>query len=753
MWANTQKNCTKIERVFEKKDSKEVVCKLIFRCDKQCENINESDPKSSPACMSECLRILKEENNVDEIVFFSPVIINSFNKAQTEYLLEIAKAISRTFKEKLKFGKLVQIDCPKGSVCENERKSLLDMIFGKDNKNALIYQDPIKAYLELKREETHSKALAREKNRCSSCFDKFATILEKLGMPLEETKIIKRYNTLKPNIKNKPRHVLYNYLFSSIQIEAPSTSYENELENRILVDTYEVGPYIVTIFLVRSSTEKFYHVYEMDTKLFGKDILKEIITEHGINQILTSKKGFFKIGEVIKIRKNEALNFLRVKHPEIPVSSSEKIAEIFSYESIGIGCIAPLLLDPNVEEFYLDKEDTNIYLDHRKWGRCRTSISLTEKEIERIITRVRAESEIQLDETKPSLKTEIITDDFHVRSSIDVSPLVPEGVHLDFRKLRKNPFTIPELIKNKTLNAQVAAYLLFCLLRRMNITVIGEPGAGKTTLINALDIITPPDWRKIYLEDVIESISQTEYGNHQALFKVEPFEGEDVKRRNKSREITRLLHRSPDWVFLGEIQTDQDSQAMFHALSSGISGLQTCHGASVEDMILRWVVHHGVSPACLRDLCIIIQINHLKTYSRRDRKILRVCEIDYKNREMFKDIQSVLSPDVIKDIFLWNPKEQELVLSCELYNTPTLEKIKSLNYIDEKSFFSELGTYQKIFSVLAENEIFDLSRNILIFHTLYALISEQEMQKGVVDWENIRRTIIEEIKKLKNQNP
>ncbi|MEM2144869.1 MAG: ATPase, T2SS/T4P/T4SS family [Candidatus Jordarchaeaceae archaeon] len=752
MWKNVQKNCTKVEHIFERRENDEVF-KLIFKCSNNCENKNEADPRSCANCMSECLSTLEKEKekDIDEMVFYAPTTINIFNKIQTKYLLELAEAISKLYRDKAKFKKLVPPNCPNGSVCEDRRKMFLDVVFGSDGKTALIYQDPIRAYLELKEGEFYDRLPAREGRLCSQCYDKFMSVVVKFIKTLEGTKIVERYNNLKIDLKNKPRSVLYNYLLSPIRMDGQDRNYETEAKDRILLDAYEVGPYSVTIYLDENSTERFYCVDEINTKTYGKNILNEEIDELRSSQILTDKRGFFKTDGLTKIRKSEALNFLRIKYPEIPSDSSEKIAEIFSYESIGIGAIAPFLLDSNVEEFYLDKESTNIYLDHRKWGRCRTSVSLTEQDIERIITRVRAESDMQLDESKPSLKTEIITDTFHVRISIDIPPLAAEGVQLDCRKLRKNPFTIPELIANGTLNAQAASYLLFCLLRRINITVIGESGAGKTTLINALDILTPQDWRKIYVEDVIESIPQTEYEKHQTRFKVEPFEGDETKRRNKSKEITRLLHRSPDWVFLGEIQTAQDSQAMFHALSSGITGLQTCHGASVEDMILRWVVHHDVSPACLRDLSIIVQINRMKTHFKKERKVVRICEIDFRKKEMFRDIQSVLSEDVIVDVFTWKPKIGELVVSSELFTTPTLEKIKSLDYLEEKSFLEELETYEQIFMAMSEERIFDLQSNINIFHSLYALLSEQEIERGVINWEEVREIMIKKIKKLKKQ--
>lgn len=303
-----------------------------------------------------------------------------------------------------------------------------------------------------------------------------------------------------------------------------------------------------------------------------------------------------------------------------------------------------------------------------------------------------------------------------VRASLDVSPLAADGFHLDIRRLERNRFSLVALVKNGTLSLEAAAYLYFSVLRRRNIVAIGEPGSGKTTLINALDLLTPPHWRKIAIEDAIESIPQRDLGKHQVRLKVEPVE-EKKRFLSKGREIVSLLHRTPDVIYLGEIQTASHSKAMFHALSAGLTGLQTCHADSPEQAMVRWVVHHNIPPICLRQIGIIVHVKKVGTSPQgiQRRRVVRICEVKGSCEPPSEGLDFSSSSVQLVDVFKWDPTSDLLGQKIDLYETPTLKAIIEYEAISKSVFEEEIAYYKSLLQELMQNNEVDINSTTRVF--------------------------------------
>ncbi|MHA1112724.1 MAG: ATPase, T2SS/T4P/T4SS family, partial [Promethearchaeota archaeon] len=268
------------------------------------------------------------------------------------------------------------------------------------------------------------------------------------------------------------------------------------------------------------------------------------------------------------------------------------------FRALNLERLCPLLLDEQIDEIYLDSGDKPLYIDHKKFGRCLSNIHLTEKEIQAFVHRVAIENDFILNRENPTIKGDFVSELFHTRVTIDLPPLLLDDIHIDIRKFHSKKFQISDLINLGSITSTQAMFLKDLTQNLVSISIIGPPNSGKTTLQNALIDHIPPHFRVLSVEDVLET-SSLRKGNR-IRFRL----GYDPKENSiysKAMEIQKILHRSPDYVNLGELSTQNHFIAFLNVLSVGIPSIQTIHGREPQQLLTR-----------LRDI-YNIPINLIKT--------------------------------------------------------------------------------------------------------------------------------------------
>lgn len=430
---------------------------------------------------------------------------------------------------------------------------------------------------------------------------------------------------------------------------------------------YDVGPYNIYI----SQKENMYYPRISYKYVSYLPIIRQLVKDAKLDNDLT---------EITDLTFDEVFFIIKRKFQGIlsnNVENKDLISELATWEYINLSRIAPLLLDNYIDEFFIDGPYSPIYLLHSKYGRLETDIIITPLEINAIKTHLELYKGREAIRIRGTLKSELISNRFHYRVNYDMDPICVDGPSISFRNLKRGRFTLLELIKNNTINFEAAAFILLISWLKGNITVVGGVGSGKTTLLNCIDLFLPSFWRKIYIEEAIESVPQRDLGKKQVRYRSEIFT--NIASMSRLWQVTFTLHRSPDYLILGEILTDDDVKTWLYSLSCGLSGIQTIHSTSIYDFIRRLILYHNISKSSLKNLDLIVVMRKLERENLR-RIVYGIYEIVYNN----KKIHPVA-------VFEYSRKTKGLVRKLPYEKSIVVRKLLNRNLLDKHWFMSALN--------------------------------------------------------------
>ncbi len=216
-----------------------------------------------------------------------------------------------------------------------------------------------------------------------------------------------------------------------------------------------------------------------------------------------------------------------------------------------------------------------------------------------------------------------------------LSPISVDHTVITIRKFPKEPLTMEQMIRIKSISSEAAGLLEMLVRARYSIVVSGGTGSGKTTFLNALSAFIPKDERIITIEDSAELQIQGVAN----LIRLETRNAniEGVKEITIRDLIRTALRMRPDRIIVGECR-GAEAFDMLAAFTTGHDGSFTSlHANSGKDAIsrLETMVLMGIElplSAIQRQIAsgidIIVHLGRLRDKSRRVLEITEICGIE-----------------------------------------------------------------------------------------------------------------------------
>lgn len=371
----------------------------------------------------------------------------------------------------------------------------------------------------------------------------------------------------------------------------------------------------------------------------------------------------------------------------------DNLSQRFYEEINGYGILNPLIKDDNLEEIMVIGSNKPIYVYHRKYGMLETNISFSSnEEIIKIIDLIARKNNRRVDNESPILDARL-KDGSRVNATL--APISADGPSITIRKFKKDPFTIIDLIKNKTLNSNLAAFLWLCIdglgVESANIIISGGTSSGKTTTLNALSAFINPKERIITIEDTLELQIP-----HKHILRMETrlsnIEGKG--KLDMDALVKNALRQRPDRIIVGEVRS-KEAITLFTALNTGHSGFGTLHANNARETITRLTN----PPMCVPKIMI-----SAIDFILMEKRFYKSNGVSYRRVTELSEVVGIEEGTIqLNKIFQWNPSLDDF--ENITFSSNTVERIMRTRNISRKYIDNEIKIRELVLELMVENNL------------------------------------------------
>jgi flagellar protein FlaI len=431
---------------------------------------------------------------------------------------------------------------------------------------------------------------------------------------------------------------------------------------------------------------------EEGTKIYLLRTLKaELISrvKLDINEIVDPKLA----PGVRKKFEDTARQLLERQFPALPEDKKRMLIAYLLHNTLGLGDLEVLTGDDALEEIVINGVDSPVWVYHQRHGWCKTNINMpSEESIYDYAAIIGRRIGRQINTLNPLMDAHLVNGD---RVNATLFPISTCGNTITIRKFSKNPWTMPILLEANCLSSELAALLWTCIQNELSLLVAGGTGSGKTSFLNALACMFPPNQRVISIEDTRELTLPS-------FLQWVPLNTREANAEGKG-EITMLdlmvnsLRMRPDRMLVGEIRRQREAEIMFEAMHTGHAVYGTMHADNALETISRLTNPPISIPKEVLDSLsgIVVQFRHRKLGIRRTLEFAEVM----KEGELNVLYRWNIRNDAIKEM---NPISA-LVSTLSLYAGMSFKEIK--DDMAEKSKILNWMTAHKYRSVDAVGKI------------------------------------------------